>query len=101
MLNGDENVDGERGSVCELVQNLQHVQLDTQNKQECNAAHTGASINDIDDRIGKHCSVFVVLSFCMLKICDLIVWFSLFNFPCLFHYSVMAQNPRNHLEYTF
>jgi hypothetical protein len=70
VLNGDENVDSERGSVCELVQNLQHVHLDTQNKEEHNATLTGASTNDIDDRIGKHCSMFLVLSPCMLKICE-------------------------------
>lgn len=62
MLNGDEHVDGERGSVCELVQNLQTVHLDTQNKQELSAADSGASINDIDDRIGKHCGMFLVIS---------------------------------------
>lgn len=62
MLNGEENVGGERGSVCELVQNLQNVHLDPQNKQEDGATHTGPSINDIDSGLGKHCSMFVVFS---------------------------------------
>jgi len=60
VLNGDENVDGEKGSVCGLVQNLQNVHLDTQNKEEHGATHTGSSINDIDNGLGKHCSMFVV-----------------------------------------
>ena len=62
MLNGDENVGCERGSVCELVQNLQNVHLDTENKQEHGATHTGSSVNNIDDGIGKHCSIFLVFS---------------------------------------
>lgn len=62
MLNGDENVGGERGSVCELVQNLQNVHLDTQDKQEHDATHTGSSVNDTDNGLGKHCSMFVVFS---------------------------------------
>jgi hypothetical protein len=59
VLNGEENVGGERGSVCELVQNLQNVHLDAQNKQEHGATHSGASINDIDYGIGKHCNIFL------------------------------------------
>jgi hypothetical protein len=62
VLNGDENVGGERGSVCELVQNLQNVHLDTENKQEHGATHTGSSVNNIDGGIGKHCSIFLVFS---------------------------------------
>lgn len=63
VLNGDENVGGERGSVCELVQNLQNVHLDTQSNQEHEehgATQTGSSINDIDSGIGKHYSILLV-----------------------------------------
>jgi hypothetical protein len=70
VLNGDENVGGEGGSVCELVQNLQNVHLDTQNKQEHGASYTGSSINDIDNGIGKHYSMLLVFSPWMLKICE-------------------------------
>jgi len=68
VLNGGENVGGERGSVCELVQDLQNVHLDTQNKQEHGATHTGSSINDIDNGIGKHYSMLLVFSPWLLKI---------------------------------
>jgi len=70
VLNGDENVSGERGSVCELVQNMQNVQLDTQNEQEHGATHTGSSINDIDNGIGKHYSMLLVF-FSPLNVEDL------------------------------
>jgi hypothetical protein len=46
--------------VSGLVQNLQNVQLATQNEQEHDASHTGANINDIEDRIGKHCALIPV-----------------------------------------
>ena len=70
MLNGDENVGGERSSVCGLVQNLQNVHLDAQNKQEHGATHTESSINDIDNGIGKHYSMLLFFFSWMLKICE-------------------------------
>jgi hypothetical protein len=48
-------VDGERCPVSGLVQNVQNVHLGAQNEQEHDAPHTGASINDIEGRIGKRC----------------------------------------------
>jgi hypothetical protein len=48
-------VDGERGPVSGLVQNLQSVRFGTQNVQEHDdAPHIRASLNGIEGRIGEH-----------------------------------------------
>jgi hypothetical protein len=59
MLNGGETVEGERCPVSELVQNLQNVQLDAHSEQARDAPLPGANINDIEDRIGKHCHLLL------------------------------------------
>jgi hypothetical protein len=51
-------VHGERCPVSGLVQNLQNVQLGTQNGHEHDAPQTGPSMNGIEGRMGKHCTLF-------------------------------------------